>query len=144
MDISFERLLMEPAREFFKKLIDFLPNMLSSLIIIITGLICAYIVKYLFIRFLRIIHFDKFCERVGVNQILQKGGIRNTPSHITGRIIYWLFVSIFIIIALNSLRVPSVEDLMTKFLLYLPNVFVAMIIIIFGYLIGNFLGRATL
>lgn len=31
-----------------------------------------------------------------------------------------------------------------SFLLYLPNVFVAALILLFGYLLGNFFGRAAL
>ena len=144
MNPFFDKYLLEPVKEFFKKLLEFMPDLLSSLIIIAVGIILANIIKFVFVRFLKIIHFDSGCERIGVNQVLQKGGIRDIPSHITGRMLYWILVFIFVIIALNNLKIPSVEQLMTQFLLYLPNVFVAIIIVIVGYLIGNFLGRATL
>jgi hypothetical protein len=42
------------------------------------------------------------------------------------------------------LSVPTVEDLLSRFFLYLPNVIVAIIILVSGYLLGNFLGRASL
>ncbi len=144
MNETIQRFLITPLSVFFKKLVNFLPNLLSSLIIILIGILSAIFLKFVLVRFLKMIHFDKFCERVGIGQMLGRGGIRDVPSNILGRIIFWLIISIFIIIALNSLQVPSVEQLMTQFLLYLPNVFVAILIVIFGYLIGNFLGRATL
>jgi small-conductance mechanosensitive channel len=144
MNISLDKYLIEPVQEFFKKLLDFMPNLLSAIIIIVVGIILANVFRLIFVKVLKVIHFDNGCERIGVTQILQKGGIRDVPSHITGRIIYWLLVFIFVIIALGSLRVPSVEQFMTRFLLYLPNVFVAIIIVVLGYIIGNFLGRATL
>ncbi len=45
---------------------------------------------------------------------------------------------------LDALKMPAVENLLERFLLYLPNVIVAGIIILLGYLLGNFLGRAAL
>src|SRR4030042_1992465 len=51
---------------------------------------------------------------------------------------------IFFIIALNALKLPAVDQLLERFLLYLPNVFIAAFLLIVGVLIGNFLGRAAL
>ncbi len=144
MNPFFDKYLLEPVQEFCKKLLEFMPNLLSAFIIIAVGIIIAYVFRLIFVKVLKVIHFDEGCERIGLNQVLQKGGIRDIPSHITGRIIYWLLVFFFVIIALDSLKVPSVEQFMTRFLLYLPNVFVAVIIVVLGYIIGNFLGRATL
>jgi len=144
MNPFIERYFLEPGREFFQKLLQFLPNLFSFLIIIAVGIIIANILRLLCVRFLKIVQFDRGCERVGVDQMLKKGGLRDMPSHLTGRVVYWILISIFLIMALNSLRVPSVEQLMTRFLLYLPNVFVAVFVAVMGYLVGNFLGRAAL
>ena len=43
-----------------------------------------------------------------------------------------------------TLKVPALEELLQKFFLYLPDLFVAALLIIIGYILGNFLGRATL
>jgi hypothetical protein len=50
----------------------------------------------------------------------------------------------FIIMGLDALRIPAVERLLSEFWLYLPNVITAGMIVIAGYLLGNFLGRASL
>ncbi|UCG78802.1 MAG: hypothetical protein JSV21_02925 [Nitrospirota bacterium] len=144
MNSFFDKYLLEPVTMFFKKLVQFMPNLLVALIVIIVGIIIANILRFLIIRLMKVVHFDKGCERIGVNQILEKGGIKDIPSHMMGRLFYWLAVATFFIIALNSLNIPSIEQLMTRFLLYLPNVFIAIIIIVLGYVMGNFLGRATL
>ena len=39
---------------------------------------------------------------------------------------------------------PAIEQILERFFLYLPNIFVAVIILFFGYLLSNFLGRAAL
>jgi len=45
---------------------------------------------------------------------------------------------------MSALKIPAVEKLLERFLLYLPNIFVAGLIILLGYLLGNFFGRAAL
>ncbi len=104
----------------------------------------GWILKNLAIRFLRIINIDKLCERYSVTQTLQKGGIKDAPSKFTGRFIYWIVLLIFVVMSINALNIPAIENLLSRFLLYLPSIFVAAAIIIFGYLLSNFLGRAAL
>ena len=65
-------------------------------------------------------------------------------SVLLSRIISWLTVIIFLIIALRALDVPVVEGLLTQFLLYIPHIFIAAFIVLLGYLLGTFFGRAAL
>ena len=51
---------------------------------------------------------------------------------------------IFGIISLSSLNVPAIERLLERFFLYLPDLFVAVIILLIGYVLGNFFCRAAL
>jgi small-conductance mechanosensitive channel len=76
--------------------------------------------------------------------MLKRGGIKEPISLIISRIIGWLTIISFSILSLRSLSVPAIERILEKFILYLPNVFVAAVILFLGYLLGNFLGRATL
>ena len=50
----------------------------------------------------------------------------------------------FFILSLRSLNVPVIERILERFILYLPNVFVATVILFFGYMLSNFLGRTAL
>ncbi|PIX87350.1 MAG: hypothetical protein COZ31_10795 [Nitrospirae bacterium CG_4_10_14_3_um_filter_44_29] len=95
-------------------------------------------------RLFRTIKLDKFSERSGVVEIIQKGGIREPVSLILSRIIGWLTIISFSILSLYSLEVPAIGQILERFLLYLPNVFVAAVILFFGYFLSNFLGRAAL
>ena len=92
-------------------------------------------------QFLKI---DTLSERLGVAQLLQRSGIKDSVSRLIGRVVYWVVLISFVIMGLSALRMPAVEDLLSKFLLYLPNVIVSEVVVVFGYLLGNFLGRAAL
>ena len=144
MENFLDRLVFEPLKHLCERLITFLPNLLTALIITGVGLFLGWLLKGIIIRILNIINLDKFCERAGIIQALEKGGIKESPSRLAGKIVYWLVVISFLIMSLDALNIPAVGNLLTKFLLFLPNLFVAFIILIFGYFLSNFLGRAAL
>ncbi|PIX89781.1 MAG: hypothetical protein COZ31_00170, partial [Nitrospirae bacterium CG_4_10_14_3_um_filter_44_29] len=80
----------------------------------------------------------------GVIELLRKGGIKDSVSVLLAKVIGWITIVIFAVISMRELEIPTVERLFESFLLYLPNVFVAALILLFGYLLGNFFGRAAL
>ncbi len=141
---TLQKLLIEPFKSFFENVLDFLPNLLTSLLILILGGVIAIALEKTFIRLFRAINLDRLSEKFGIKDIIQKGGIKEPVSIVFSKIICWLTVLIFLIISLNALNVTTVERLLEKFFLYLPNIFVALFILFMGYLLSNFLGRTAL
>lgn len=139
-----QKVIIEPFDKFLDKVLHFLPNLLSAVLILILGIVLGVILKAIFLRIFRAIRLDKFSERYGVVEILQKGGVKEPVSLIISRLIGWLTIISFLIISLRFLNVPAIERILERFILYLPNVFVAAIILFFGYLLSNFIGRAAL
>jgi hypothetical protein len=140
----YETIITEPFQKFYEKVIQFLPNFLTSVFILIVGLALGIILKNLLVRIFRIIGLDKVADRAGAAELMKKGGLKDTFSVLLARLIGWLTVIIFAGISMSSLKIPTVEKLLERFLLYLPNIFVAGLIILLGYLLGNFFGRAAL
>ncbi|MEW6410022.1 MAG: hypothetical protein AB1488_07910 [Nitrospirota bacterium] len=144
MERFLDKIFVESLSSLIERVIRFLPNLITSIIILLLGFLIGWILKNLVTRFLRIINIDRLCDRYGVSQTLQKGGIKDTPSKFTGRFVYWVILLIFMVMSINALNIPAIEHLLSRFFLYLPSIFVAGAIIIFGYLLSNFLGRAAL
>lgn len=144
MKSIFERLISEPVEGFLERFIQFLPNLISAIFLLLIGLFAGWLTKRVLVRLFRILKTDEFSERHGINNILLKGGIKEGLSSIIGRFAGWLVFFIFVIISLSSLNVPAIERLLERFFLYLPNLFVAVVILLMGYLLSNFFGRAAL
>jgi len=140
----FNRLVTEPIEDFINKVLLFLPNLFSSILILALGFLAGWVTKQVLLKLFRILKLDELSERAGINRIISRGGIKSSPSTIIARFVSWIIIFGFAIIALDNLRLPAIERLFESFFLYLPNVFIAIIIIIFGLLLGNFLGRTTL
>jgi len=138
------KIITEPLKSFSEKFIDFLPNLLSSIIILIIGIIIGWIIKKLLIKILQSLNIDKFYMKVGITEALQKGGIKETPTNLLGRFFFWLVFIVFIIIALHTLKISAVNTLLEQLFIYLPNLFVAILLITIGYIMSNFFSRAAL
>ena len=143
MDI-FQKLVIGPFERFFERALHFLPNFITAILVLIVGIVFGMVLKVLFLRFFKVIGLDKLSERSGVIELLRKGGIRDSVSVLLSRIIEWLTIIVFAVISIKALEVSTVERIFERILLYLPNVFVATLLLLFGYLLSNFLGRAAL
>ncbi|UCD34261.1 MAG: hypothetical protein JSU90_08135 [Nitrospiraceae bacterium] len=139
-----ENVFIDPFKRFIEKIAGFLPNLLTGAILIVVGFISAWIVRTIVTKTVQFLKIDRLSDRVGLGQILLRGGIRDPFSRLIGKAAYWIILISFIIMGLDALQIPAVEKLLSEFWLYLPNVIVATVIIMAGYLLGNFLGRAAL
>jgi hypothetical protein len=139
-----DRMLREPLGVIITRWQAFLPNLVTALVILLAGLLLAGLVRYVLYRLLKLVGLDRHSERVGLRDALGRGGVREPVSVILSRLMGWLTALVFLIIALSALRVPTVERVLERFLLFLPNLFVALGIVAIGWLLGNFLGRAAL
>jgi small-conductance mechanosensitive channel len=144
MEDFFNSVLLDPLKKFLEIAAAFVPNLLTALLLLILGTIIAWFIKLLITRLLKVLQLDVLAEKSGMNTALRNMRITETLSNLIGRISYWLVVLVFLTMALHALKTPAVEEFLARFFLYLPNVFVAVIVIVIGYLVGNFLGRATL
>jgi len=144
MDNFLQRMVIGPLDKFLDRLVHFLPNLFSFLLILSSGIVFGLILKGISLRLFRAIRLDRFSERSGISEMLQKGGIKEPASRLLSKLIGWLTIIIFLILSLRSLNVPAIDRILERFILYLPNIFIATIILFFGYLLSSFLGRAAL
>ena len=140
----FDKVLVDPLREVVQKLVAFLPGLLTGIVVFLIGLGLAWLVKLLVVRVASLLKLDAALTRSGVTDALQKMAVKDSPAKLVGRMFFWLVTFIFFILALKVMKVPVIDQLLEKFLLFLPNIFIALIILTIGWLLSNFVGRAVL
>jgi Mechanosensitive ion channel, conserved TM helix len=122
---------------------DFLPRVLAMLIIVILGWVIAFIVKAGLRRILKILRFDAFSENSGVSQALRKTGLPG-PSELLSRIAFWVVGLCFTVLGVSVLGIPEFHEMIASFFKFVPQIFVALLILFVGILAANFLSTATL
>lgn len=115
----------------------FLPRLLTFALILLVGYLIALIVRDLLTKLLRAVHFDAIADRAGVSRALEQAGTRMDAARVLALIAFWWIFLVFIEMAVNSLGLVEVTAFINSVLAYIPNVFVAILILIVGALLAN-------
>lgn len=143
MDIL-RRIFFEPLERSLDKLIQFLPSFFMALFLLIAGLILGLILRALFAKALAAAGLDRMADKLGIREMLARGGVRSSFSGVVARMVQWFTIAVFIVLAIQTMGIPPLGHLLEGLLLYVPNIVVALVILFFGYLLANFFGRAAL
>jgi hypothetical protein len=141
---EFLQLILEPVKDVFAKFREFAPNLLAMMTIILVGIVSARIIKALLLRFMKAIKFDSWSDRMGLTGVMRKSDLWSKPSEAVGAVVFWALLIISLMAGLSALKINAIDNLVSHFILYLPRAFSAVIILVFGYIIAGFIGRAVL
>lgn len=135
--------LSESYNTFSTDLAAFLPKLLGSILILIIGWIVARILRVASVRLLKLIRLDIVTEKARIDRFLKDGGSQKTAIDIIGDIIYWLIMLIVVLAGLNTLGLSVASDLFNQIILFIPNVIVAVIALIFGIFLAGFIAQVV-
>lgn len=107
-----------------------IPRIIAFLAIIIIGWFIASIVAKLVATILRTIRFNDIAQRSGVSGFVSKMGVRTDPSGVLAGIVKWFIRLIVLVAAFDALGLPAVSDVLRSMLLFLPNVIVALVVLV--------------
>jgi small-conductance mechanosensitive channel len=89
-------------------------------------------------RALHRIGFDRWMREGGVTEALQRAGTTLDPSTALAKLVFWTVMLLVILLAANALGLMVVSTLFSELLAYIPNVIAAVIILILGIVLGEF------
>jgi len=114
-----------------------LPGILGSIIIFAIGLILAFWVKRLTIKFLKLVKFEKLSAIIGVEKYLVKAEIKLTFTELIATIFEWIVILVFFLAVVDILGLSSVSLVLARVLGYIPNVLAASLIFAAGYFVAG-------
>jgi len=135
--------LSQTLGNFFNELTLFLPRVLSMLVIMAAGFLVALLVKAIVRRIFGIASFRKYCDSAGLTQMMRKAALP-PPVDFLGQVVFWVIWIVFIVLGIDALGIGALREQISRFFMFLPQIFVAMVVLFVGLLIANFLSRATL
>jgi Conserved TM helix len=119
-------------------ILTFIPRVIGFIVILVVGLIIATLVSKALTLVLRKVGFDRMANRIGLTRFEQRMNIKMDPAGILGKIVYWFILLIFLIPAADALGVPAVSNILNSLVAYIPNVFVAILVLFLGSLFATF------
>ncbi|HET9650726.1 MAG TPA: hypothetical protein VFP36_00980 [Usitatibacter sp.] len=108
------------------------PKVLGFIIVLVVGWFLASLVGNIVARVLRAIHFDQLAERSGVSGWVSSLGTKCDAAGWLGEVVKWFVRLIAAIVAFDALGLTAVSDVLRQLLLWLPNLIVAMVVLVIG------------
>ena len=121
--------------------ISFLPNLLGAIVVFIVGWFIAEVVAKLAAQIINVLRIDQILERMGFEKSLQRANMKLNSGKFIGEIVKWFFIIVFLMAATDILGLPQVTEFLKQILLYIPQLIVAVFILLAGVLIANFMGK---
>jgi len=135
------RSIVTPFENLWNRIGEFLPNFLAAVVLLVIGVAIALGVRLLIIKLLNSIGWEKLAKKTPALRILEVGDIRYPFFELIGAIIFWVVILVFTGTAAHSLGLDSVEVLIDHFVSFLPNLFLAFVILALGAWVGGLAGK---
>jgi len=135
---------MDRAMESFARLkaalmqiVAVLPGLLLALVIIGAGFLVARTLERLVDAALGKTKFDEQADEWGMAEAARRSGV-GAPSQVVGKLLFWFVMLVVILLASSALGVGNINDIFANLIGYIPSLFAAIIVIVLGIIVGEF------
>ncbi len=128
----------ESLKLFWYQLGQVLPQLAAGLLLLIAGWLVAKLIRKALIRLLKFVRLDVAAEKAGIENFLLKGNVQYTTVTILANLAYWFVLFAVMLAVLNSFGMAAAAELFNKIILFIPNVIIAVLVLIFGALFAKF------
>jgi hypothetical protein len=119
----------------WSNVVTFVPKLVAGLLILLVGYVVARAVAGILNKLLGRVGFDRVVERGGVRQVLARSGY--DASDILAKLVFWTIMLLVLQLAFGVFGANPVSDLLRGLIGYLPNVFVAILILVIAAAIAR-------
>lgn len=134
-------IILGPFQQLLSKVMHTLPGIAAAIVLLLLGMLLAAALRKGVERFLNFLRLDDHAERIKLNEVLARLGFGRSPRQILGFLVYWLILLMFVVSAANAVHLTVVSDLLGQFVLFIPKVIAAVLVLAGGLLFGHFVGE---
>jgi small-conductance mechanosensitive channel len=131
--------MFQPLQDALSTFFGYIPQLIGAIVILIVGYVIARVLQAVVGRVLQGIGFDRWMERGGIKQFLDRAETDQTPHSILGALIFWFVFIIAITMAADALGIPQVSAVLAQLIAYIPQIIAAILILILAALLANFI-----
>ena len=124
--------------------IGFVPNLIVAIVIVLLGWGIGVLFGRVVSQIIKAIKIDEALKRAGVETFLNKGGMNLNAGNFLGGLVRWFIILVFLVGALDVLKLSQVTMFLQEILNYLPQVIVAVLILIAAGLVSDAMKKVVL
>lgn len=128
---------------FGKQIIDYLPNLLAAIVLILIGWLIGWFVKRITIQLLIVLRFERVAFRLQWKRALSKADVRYAVFNFIGDIAFFIVFLIFLTSALDALKLKVISSLIHDSVLFIPKLIIALLIFGLGWIVASRVSNAV-
>jgi small-conductance mechanosensitive channel len=125
--------------QLFENFADAIPRFLGAIIIFIIGYAIAKVVAFVIRRVLSTIGVDSIAAKLNEIDFIDKSKVKIVPSNVLSKLLYYIILLIFTIVAAEYLAVDAVTGLVRDVLNYIPSLIAGLLVLVIGLLLAQFI-----
>lgn len=114
-----------------------IPKIIGFILILVIGWFVAGLVAGAVASLLRAVKFNDLAQRSGFSGFVQKAGIKTDAAGVLANVAKWFIRLIVLVVAFDALGLPAVSQVLQDLLLFLPNLIVALVVLVLAGLAAN-------
>jgi small-conductance mechanosensitive channel len=114
-----------------------IPRVIAFAVILIIGWIIASLIAKGVVALLRAVRFNDLAFRSGFSGFVQSMGVHTDSAGLIANVVKWFVRLIALVVAFDALGLPAVSEVLQQLLLWLPNLVVALVILVLAGLAAN-------
>jgi hypothetical protein len=124
--------IMSSAAAALALLLGGIPKIIGFLVILLIGWLIASGIGAAVATLLRAVRFNDLAQRAGLAGFVQKMGIRTDAAGFLANVTRWFVRLIVLVTAFDALGLSAVSQVLQQLLLWLPNLVVALVVLVIG------------
>ncbi len=120
------------------------PALIGAGVILLTGYFLARQIEKWTDHLLKRMEFNKVAQAGGLTEAMERAGTRLDPVHAIGKLLFWLVMLVVILLSATALGLESINQMFGMMLSYIPTIIAAIIIVILGMIVGEFVRALVL
>lgn len=135
--------LRDPATNLYNGFINFLPDFIVALIVLVVGWIFAVSVAKLIKSLLVSARVDEFGNKLGLQQVSATTGVHMSIAGTLAWLVKWFVLIVVFLFAADTLGLDQISAFLQSILAYIPKVVAATGILLAGLMLARFLSRVV-
>jgi small-conductance mechanosensitive channel len=117
-----------------------LPRLGGAVLLLVLGIAVAFVAGRLVRRALEAVGLDPLADRFGIHDVLERVGLPRSLSHVLGTTVRIALIVVAVVAAVSLLGLGALSEALNAVILFLPKLFVALVLVLAGIVLAQFLG----
>ncbi len=121
----------------------FLPSLIGAIVIFFIGLVIAAGLSKIVEKLIDALKLDRLLDQMGIGRVLERADLRLRSGRFVGVLVQWFFIIVTLLAVSDILRLAAFSDFLKQVLIYMPNVVIAVLIMLAGVVVAAFSAKVV-